>query len=126
MALTNHFSDLALSPDGKKIAFVAHGQVFAAAAKEESSAFRVTHSDGAESDLAWAPDSKQLAYVSDRGLWHRVRIGPFKTKLAAAKYKDEFETKERMTAFLVDPDRVKRMEDLRASKLASRAGATEQ
>jgi hypothetical protein len=31
-----------------------------------------------------------------------------------------------MTAFLVDPDRVKRMEDLRASKLASRAGATEQ
>jgi cell division septation protein DedD len=69
---------------------------------------------------------RQGAYVSDRGLWHRVRIGPFKTKLAAAKYKDEFEQKERMTAFLVDPDRVKRMEDLRASKLASRAGATEQ
>jgi cell division septation protein DedD len=69
---------------------------------------------------------RQGAYVSDRGLWHRVRIGPFKTKLAAAKYKDEFENKERMTAFLVDPDRVKRMEDLRASKLASRAGATEQ
>lgn len=69
---------------------------------------------------------RQGAYVADRGLWHRVRIGPFKTKLAAAKYKDEFERKERMTAFLVDPDRVKRMEELRASKLASRAGAQEQ
>jgi hypothetical protein len=56
-----------------------------------------------------------------------VRIGPFKTKLAAAKYKEEFEGKERMTAFLVDPDRVKRQEEVRASKLASRAaGAQEQ
>jgi Tol biopolymer transport system component len=66
LALTNHFSDLALSPDGKKIAFLAHGQVFAASAKEESAAFRVTRSDGAEADIVWAPDSKQLVYSSDR------------------------------------------------------------
>jgi tricorn protease len=66
LSLTNHFSSLALSPDGKKIAFITHGQIFAAAAKEESAAFRVTHSDGMESDLVWAPDSKQLVYVSDR------------------------------------------------------------
>jgi cell division septation protein DedD len=69
---------------------------------------------------------RQSAYVSDRGLWHRVRIGPFKTKLAAAKYKEEFERKERMTAFLVDPDRVKRQEEQRSSKLATRAAAQEQ
>ena len=66
LTLTSQFRELVLSPDGKKIAFVAHGQVFAASAKEESTAFRVTHSDGAESDLAWAPDSKRIVYVSDR------------------------------------------------------------
>ena len=66
LTLTNHFTELALSPDGKKIAFVAHGQVFAASAKEESTAFRVTHSDGAESDVVWSPDSRQLVYASDR------------------------------------------------------------
>ena len=69
---------------------------------------------------------RQPAYVADRGLWHRVRIGPFKTKLAAAKYKAEFDKKERMSAFLVDPDKVKRQEELRQSKLAARAQAQEQ
>jgi DedD protein len=69
---------------------------------------------------------RQPAYVADRGLWHRVRIGPFKTKLAAAKYKAEFDQKERMSAFLVDPDKVKRQEELRQNKLAARAQAQEQ
>jgi cell division protein FtsN len=67
---------------------------------------------------------RQPAYVADRGLWHRVRIGPFKSKLAAAKYKAEFDKKERMSAFLVDPDKVKRQEELRQSKIAARAQAT--
>jgi Tol biopolymer transport system component len=77
LTLTNHFSDLALSPDGKKIAFVAHGQIFAASSKEESAAFRVTHSDGAESDVVWAPDSKQLVYASDRGGAHHLYLYDF-------------------------------------------------
>jgi cell division septation protein DedD len=69
---------------------------------------------------------RQPAYVADRGLWHRVRIGPFKTKLAAEKYKADFDKKERMTSFLVDPEKVKRQEELRASKLAARAQVQEQ
>lgn len=67
------------------------------------------------------PAYRQAAYVADRGLWHRVRIGPFKTKLAAGKYKAEFDKKERISSFLVDPDKVKRQEEVRASKLAARA-----
>src|SRR5208282_2365460 len=66
LTLTNQFRGLALSPDGKKIAFIAHGQIFAASAKEESVAFRVTQTDGEESDVVWAPDSKRIVYVSDR------------------------------------------------------------
>jgi cell division septation protein DedD len=69
---------------------------------------------------------RQPAYVADRGLWHRVRIGPFKTKLAAERYKQDFDKKERMSSFLVDPDKVKRQEELRASKLASRGQLNEQ
>lgn len=63
---SNQFRDLALSPDGKKVAFTAHGQIFAASAKEESAAFRVTRTNGQESDVVWAPDSKRVVYVSDR------------------------------------------------------------
>ncbi len=65
-SLTNGFDELALSPDGKKVGFVVHGQVFAASAKDGGDAARVTNSSGAENQIAWTPDSKQLAYVSDR------------------------------------------------------------
>lgn len=69
---------------------------------------------------------RQAAYVADRGLWHRVRIGPFKTKLAAEKYKADFDKKERISSFLVDPEKVKRQEEVRASKLAARAHVEDQ
>lgn len=63
---------------------------------------------------------RQAAYVPERGLWHRVRIGPFKTKFSAQKYQKTFEETERMSTFLVDPDKVKRQEDIRRAKLAAR------
>ncbi len=66
LTLTSDFTDLALSPDGKKVAFVARGEVFAAPARDGGDAARVTRTPAVESDLAWAPDSRRLAYVSDR------------------------------------------------------------
>jgi cell division septation protein DedD len=60
------------------------------------------------------------ANVPERGLWHRVRIGPFKTKFEANKYKADFERTERMTPFLVDPDKVKQAAEVRAARLAAR------
>jgi DedD protein len=63
---------------------------------------------------------RQAANVPERGLWHRVRIGPFKTKFEANKYKDDFERVERVSPFVVDPDKVKQAEDLRAMRLAAR------
>ena len=63
--LTQGFQWLALSPDGKKIAFVAHGDVFAASARD-GEATRVTTSPELEAELTWAPDSRRLAYVSSR------------------------------------------------------------
>lgn len=62
----------------------------------------------------------EAARVPNRGIWHRVRIGPFKDKFKALAYKAEFEAKENMTAFLVDPDKVEQREAQRAAKLAVR------
>jgi len=64
--VSGQMSDLALSPDGKKVAFVAHGQVFASSAKDGGDAARVTRTHAAESQVVWTPDSKKIAYVSDR------------------------------------------------------------
>lgn len=43
------------------------------------------------------------AQVKGRGLWFRVRIGPFKYRHSAVIYRQEFEAKERMVTFIVDP-----------------------
>lgn len=43
------------------------------------------------------------AYVKGRGLWHRVRVGPFKYRNSAVIYRQEFEAKERLVTFIVDP-----------------------
>jgi tricorn protease len=66
LSLTTGFRHLALSPDGKKVAFVAHGDVFAASAGDGGDALRVTRTPANESQIAWSPDSRRLVYVSDR------------------------------------------------------------
>jgi cell division septation protein DedD len=49
----------------------------------------------------------QPAHVQGRGLWHRVRIGPFRYKRSAEIYRQDFEAKERMVTFIVDPPKAK-------------------
>ncbi|HEY2408725.1 MAG TPA: SPOR domain-containing protein [Polyangiaceae bacterium] len=61
---------------------------------------------------------RMQANVPERGLWYRVRIGPFKSKFEAAAYKAKFERTERLSPFLVDPDKVKQAEDQRALRVA--------
>lgn len=60
------------------------------------------------------------AMIPGRGLWHRVRVGPFKTKYQAVVYKQKFETTERMSPFVVDPEKVKQAEEIRQRKLEVR------
>jgi tricorn protease len=66
LSLAGQFQGLVLSPDGRKVAFVSHGEVFAASAKDGGEAARLTQTPAAESQLTWAPDSRRLVYVSDR------------------------------------------------------------
>lgn len=46
------------------------------------------------------------AQVKGRGLWYRVRVGPFKYRHSAVIYRQDFEAKERMVTFIVDPPKV--------------------
>jgi len=66
LSLTDDFTELDLSPDGKKVAFVVRGEVFAASAKDGGDAARISRTPQAESQITWSPDSRTLVYSSDR------------------------------------------------------------
>jgi len=74
------FRSLSVSPDGKKLAVIAHGEVFAASTKDGGQAQRLTETPGAESDLAWSSDSRRLAYVAERGRASQVMEYDFATQ----------------------------------------------
>ncbi|MCX6631812.1 MAG: S41 family peptidase [Candidatus Solibacter sp.] len=77
LSLTNQFRDLALAPDGRKLAFTAHGEVFAAAAREAGTAARITRTTANENHIAWSPDSRRMVYVSDRDGAYRLYLHDF-------------------------------------------------
>jgi tricorn protease len=60
------FSQIALSPDGKKLALIAHGEVYATDADKGGLAQRISHSAAEEYQPVWAPDSRRLVYGSHR------------------------------------------------------------
>ena len=65
--VTSGASEMELSPDGKQIAFVHHGEIFAMkASKEEPFASQVTRSPARDHDITWTKDSEGILFVSDR------------------------------------------------------------
>ncbi|MCG3184423.1 MAG: Tricorn protease [Planctomycetes bacterium] len=52
--------DYAVSPDNKKLAFIAGGDVFVMALKEDAVPMQLTDTLEEEKGLAWSPDSEQL------------------------------------------------------------------
>jgi C-terminal processing protease CtpA/Prc/sugar lactone lactonase YvrE len=79
LTLNNGFRDLALSPDGRKVSFTAHGDVFAAGAREAGRAARITQTPGSENEIAWSPDSRRLAYVANREGRYQIYFHDFAT-----------------------------------------------
>jgi Tol biopolymer transport system component/C-terminal processing protease CtpA/Prc len=66
LTMTDGVTELSLSPDGKKVAYVSRGEVFAGNAKTDGDAARITNTPGREYNLVWSPDSRKLVYSSDR------------------------------------------------------------
>jgi cell division septation protein DedD len=106
-------TDAELAPEGSEGGFLLQVASF----KEQAEADQTVEDLRKRGHRAF----RQAAHVPDRGLWHRVRIGPFKTKLEAMKYKERFERTERIAPFLVDPAKVKHAEEVRQAKLSALA-----
>ncbi|MBV9439624.1 MAG: PD40 domain-containing protein, partial [Candidatus Eremiobacteraeota bacterium] len=69
LSLTSRFTGLDLAPDGRKVAFVARGRIFAANARDGGEAVEVMrHSPSAFNEPVWARNSRQIAFTVDRGL----------------------------------------------------------
>ena len=79
VTLSSQIRELALSPDGKKVAVIARGEVFAASAKDGGEAVRVTNTAAAESFAAWSQDSRKLVYSSERNGTYQIFQYDFST-----------------------------------------------
>jgi tricorn protease len=77
--LTNGLQELAVSPDGKKVAFTVRGKIFAASSHDGGSAQRVASAGLTEQQPAWAPDSRRLAYGDDRTGHYNLYVYDFVT-----------------------------------------------
>ena len=94
LKMDGRFQEMALSPDGKKVAVVVHGEIFAASAKDGGDAARITFTPAAESEVSWSPDSRQLVYVSDRNgstnIFQYDFASSAETQLTSGSHNDTF------------------------------------
>ncbi|MCO6509899.1 MAG: PD40 domain-containing protein [Aridibacter famidurans] len=72
MILSSRIDEFSLSPDGKKIAFIARGDVFAASSSDGGEAVQVTKTAAPESFAVWSPDSRKVIYASEREGTYRL------------------------------------------------------
>ncbi len=79
------FRSMALSPDGKKLAVVAHGQMFAASAKDGGEGLHLKTTAVSVADPQWSPDSMSLVYIAERQDGsHQLELYDFKTDTSRA------------------------------------------
>ncbi|MGI6232213.1 MAG: S41 family peptidase [Prevotella sp.] len=81
--LTRGATEIAVSPGGKELAFIVHGDVFVTAVDYRTTV-RITDTPEEERGLSFAPDGRSLTYASERdGLWqiYTAKIKKDKEKL---------------------------------------------
>jgi tricorn protease len=71
------FNDLSLSPDSRKIALIAHGEVFASSAQDGGQALRVTRTATPETAVTWSPDSTKVVYLGLRDAINHIYLYDF-------------------------------------------------
>ncbi|MBI5915572.1 MAG: PD40 domain-containing protein, partial [Bacteroidetes bacterium] len=68
--VTGEISEMALSPNGKEVAFVHRGEVFAASVKEGTTR-RITDTPEQERSVSFSPDGRSILYAGERsGSWN--------------------------------------------------------
>ena len=56
-----------ISPDGKILVFIDHGQIWSAPMDGSKPAQQLMHARGSAEDVRWSPDSSRFAFTSSRG-----------------------------------------------------------
>jgi tricorn protease len=75
-SVSKNITDFDISPEGKRAAFAARGDVFTVPAKDGSTR-NLTRTTGIrEKFAAWSPDGRWVAYVSDRSGEDEIYISP--------------------------------------------------
>ena len=109
-SLRSGASDIAISPNGKEVAIVAHGDVFVTSI-DYTSTRRITNTPGRERGISFSEDGRELYYGAERdGCW-----GIYKTSLTekndkyftySVKMKEELVTEKGVTCSqpAVSPD----------------------
>ena len=75
MSISGEISEMAVSPDGKEVAYIVRGEVFASSV-EGSFTKRITNTPGQERFVSFSTDGKSIMYAAERnGKW-----GVYKTE----------------------------------------------
>jgi dipeptidyl aminopeptidase/acylaminoacyl peptidase len=130
ITMTDNIDELALSPDGKKVAFIIRGEVFAASAKDGGDATPITRTPETESNIAWAPDSRRLVYMSDRGRSGHLYLYDFGsetetqlTQVDAVDHSPKFSPDGKLIAFVRGGDELRAVEvQSKQERLLARGG----
>ena len=81
--ISGGLSDMAVSPNGKEVAFISRGEVFVASVKEGTTK-RISNTPNQERTVSFSPDGRSLLYASERnGSWN---VYQSKIKRAEEKY----------------------------------------
>ena len=109
-------NEFELSPDGKKVAFIVHGEIFADLAdkgdkvKKGGDSFKVTDTPFRESQLQWHPESDRVVYISDRTGHNEVFQYCFKERVETQltdspeqKYAPKFSSDGKWIAYIQVP-----------------------
>ncbi|MEP6846059.1 MAG: peptidase S41, partial [Panacibacter sp.] len=65
LQVSGNVNELAVSPNGKEVAFIFRGEVFTSAVAG-STTKRITNTPGQETNVSFSPDGKKLLYASER------------------------------------------------------------
>lgn len=69
ISINGGVEEMAISPNGKEIAFISRGEVFVTSV-EESFTKRITNTPQTEKFVTWGPEGKSIVYASERdGKW---------------------------------------------------------
>jgi tricorn protease len=77
--LSNGASDISLSPSGKEIAFILHGDVYVTSV-DYSTTKQITDTPEQERSVSFSPDGRSLVYASERGGVWQIYVSKIKKK----------------------------------------------